>query len=853
MAGHTFTVEVEARLPEALSGLRALSENLLYAWDRHIRGLFWRMDAALWERCGHNPKVFLRRISQQRLEELAEDAAFLEEYNYVLGLFSTYRDQTRQTSGLVAEKLAPDTGLIAYFCAEYGLHESLPLYSGGLGILAGDHCKAASGLGLPFVAVGLMYRQGYFRQKIERDGTQLAVFQPHALHDLPLAPVSDDAGQPARVSVSLPGREVQVQIWRVDIGHLALYLLDTDVEDNSDDDRSITYQLYGGGRQRRIEQELVLGVGGVRALRALGLAPAVWHVNEGHAAFLMIERAREAIAEGMAFDAAMEAVAAATVFTTHTPVAAGHDVFDAQLAGDHLTAYAEAMGVDIEQLLALGQSEQNNGDFNMTTLALRGSRYHNSVSRVHRSVTADMERHMWPQVPPDESPLQYVTNGVHVQTFLARQWAYFLDMHAPGWRSRLSDADFWRDAIQRIPDQQFWSQRVALKSEMLSFVCDRLHRQYRRQRIGSAHVDRRLTCLRPGAGRDPMVLVFARRFATYKRATLLLRDPERLARLLNDPERPVVLLFAGKAHPADEPGQELIRTLVSYANKPEFAGKLFVLEDYDLAMGRKLVAGADVWLNTPLYPMEACGTSGQKAALNGALNVSVLDGWWAEGYTGDNGWAITPYGAGDGEERDHYECEDLFDLLEDEVIPLYFDIGKFGYSSGWIARAKASMYTVLPQFNAQRMLLDYTRQLYLPAIRHGERLGADQGKAAVDLVAWKRRVRQAWPGVELARADGYQQQIDSGDVLRLAIEVQLNGLAVDDVQVECVLARIRDDGEVEAALCCRLEPEARDDGNAVYTLEQAMARPGRYEYRIRAYPWHDATAHPFELGLMRWL
>ncbi|MGB7757023.1 MAG: alpha-glucan family phosphorylase [Salinisphaera sp.] len=853
MSGQKYVLEVQARLPDSLSELKALSENLLYAWDRHIRGLFWRMDTALWERCGHNPKVFLRHISQQRLDELAGNAAFLEEYQYVLGLFRTYRDQTSTPSALVAEKLDAEDGLIAYFCAEYGLHESLPIYSGGLGILAGDHCKAASGLGLPFVAVGLMYRQGYFRQQIERDGTQNAMFQPHDLRDLPITLVHADDGEPLQVIVPFPDRDVTVQIWRAEIGHLALYLLDTDVPGNARPDCSITFQLYGGDRRRRIEQELILGVGGVRALRALGLKPSVWHVNEGHAAFLMIERCREAIESGTSFEAGIEQVAGATVFTTHTPVAAGHDVFEHDLAAAYLGPYAKAMNLQLDQLLALGQSEQNNTAFNMTTLALRTSRYQNAVSRIHRGVTAEMERHIWPQVPVDESPLQYVTNGVHVQTFLSRQWSYFFDMHAPGWRVRQCDHHFWRELVRSVPDQQFWLQRMSIKADMLDYVAGCLTRQYRRQGVGDAHIERRLAVLRPTFGRDPMVLVFARRFATYKRATLLLRDPERLAALLNDPERPVILLFAGKAHPADEPGQALIRTLVEYSRKPEFAGKLFVLEDYDLALGRQLVAGADVWLNTPLYPMEACGTSGQKAALNGALNVSVLDGWWGEGFQGDNGWGITPYSHSDPEQRDHYEAEDLLDLLEDEVAPLYFNRGDLGYSPSWVARAKAAMYTVLPRFNAQRMLLDYVENLYLPASRHGRLLAQGHGEAASELVAWKHRVADAWPGVTLSRSNGRAEQIDSGEPLELHVAVQLQGLKAEDLQLECVMTRLRDDGETESAICCRLQPENGENGTAIYRLAEPIDVPGRYEYQVRAYPYHPMLAHPFETGLMRWL
>lgn len=856
MSTQRYTLEVQARLPQALAELEPISENLLYAWDRRVRGLFWRMDAQLWERCGHNPKLLLRRISQTRLDALATDDGFLEEYRYIVSLLRNYRDRVHHPHKRLAGAFDPDDDLIAYFCAEYGLHESLPIYSGGLGILAGDHCKAAGVLGLPFVGIGLMYRQGYFHQHIDRDGSQQAIFKPHALRDLPIQPVPGDDGEQLQVRVPMPGREVAARLWRAEMGDLALYLLDTDVATNGEDDRTITYQLYGGGREIRLAQELVLGVGGVRALRALGLTPSVWHVNEGHAALMAVERCREQVAAGLSFEAAVEATAAATVFTTHTPVAAGHDVFDLKLAGAHLAPYAEAMGVTTDRLLALGRSGDGHDGFNMTTLALRCSRQHNAVSAIHRNVTAHMEHHIWPEVPPEESPLQYVTNGVHIPTFLARQWANLLDADAPGWRSRQGDDAFWRATIEAIPDQQFWALRSSLKREMLAYVRKHLTRQYRRQQLGQAHIDRRLSVLCAPDGAAPMVMVFARRFATYKRATLLMRDPERLARLLNDPERPVVLLFAGKAHPADEPGQELLRTVAEHAARPEFAGKLFLLENYDLALARKLVAGADVWLNTPVYPLEACGTSGQKAAINGALNVSVLDGWWAEGYNGDNGWAIVPHAFDDETHRDHYEAEDLFDLLEDEVVPLYFRTdGLLGYSPGWIARARAAMHSILPQFDAQRMLLEYIDNLYLPAQRHGRRLTANAGAPASALVAWKQRVARLWPGVRLERVDGLSEQMDSGKALDIEVRAELNGLDAEDLRLECVLARLQDgpDSEEESSTCHRLTIAEREDGTAVYALKVTVEDPGLYQYRIRAYPHHADLAHPFETGLMRWL
>ncbi len=846
----THIVEVQARIPPALAGLEVLAGNLLYAWDRQVRGLFWHMDAELWECCGHNPKVFLRRISQRRLDQLAADEAFLEEYRYALALLRGYNERTRRLNAQLGGRIEPVADLVAYFCAEYGLHESLPVYSGGLGILAGDHLKAASSLGLPFVAVGLMYHQGYFIQRIDAAGDQQALFTPHQLRDLPIAPVFNDNNQPLTVGVPMAGREVAVRVWRAEVGQLHLYLLDTDVPANSAADRAITYQLYGGDQALRLAQELVLGVGGVRALRALNLQPAAWHINEGHAAFLIIERCREAVAAGLSFQAALEQVAAATVFTTHTPVSAGHDLFAHDLAAPNLRPYAEALGIDLERLLSLGTSPEHHHRFNMTALGLRGSRFHNGVSRIHGRVSSQMEQHIWPQIPPEENPISHVTNGVHVETFLARQWANLLDMRAPGWHAQLSDTDFWREAVNRITDQSFWANHLALKQELLEYVRNSLLRQYRRNGLGEAHIERRLAGLR-AIGTRPLVIGFARRFATYKRATLLLHDLGRLERLLNNPDRPVILLYAGKAHPADKPGQASIRELCSLSRKAPFAGKLFVLENYDLALSRKLVTGVDVWLNTPIAPLEACGTSGQKAGMNGALNVSVLDGWWGEAYSGENGWAITPRESEDAAERDANDAEDLYDILEDEVIPLYYELGELGYSRGWVKRCKAAMSSIIPRFNAQRMVLDYVDKLYRPALALGRRLAdADNAQA---LAAWKDRVADSWPRVRLQRMATSSTNLQSGDKLEIIVQADLDGLGADGVQIECVFSTLDGDDNPRETRCYQLRPTDEQGGATVFSLELPIEEPGRYGYRIRAYPAHPDLAHPFEAGLMQWL
>lgn len=844
-------LEVRARLPAALARIESLANNLLYSWDRRVRGLFFRMDANLWQACNHNPRVFLRRISQQRLDDLARNREFLRYYQDALRTFDDYLE-TSVGGSVAADGPGSDAELIAYFCMEYGLHESLQIYSGGLGILAGDVCKAASDLNLPFVALGLMYRVGYFNQTLSREGSQQMDYRPFDPEDLPLHSVQADDGSDLRIRVPLPGRDVALRVWRVAVGRISLYLLDTDIDENTLADRRITYQLYGGDRIARIEQEMVLGVGGVRALRALALAPAVWHVNEGHPALMLLERCRELVAAGMDFASAWEATAAATVFTTHTAVVAGHDLFAHDLARPYLASLATEIGVDVEQLLELGASPQAQDAFNMTALALRGSRRQNGVSAVHRDVAAEVERYIWPDIEPAENPLIAVSNGVHIPTFLAREWVELLNARCPDWRQHLCDADFWRRTIEAIPDHSFWSLSQSLKSEVLGELGQLLLAQYRRNNEPESRVQAMQRTFSMENTR-PMIIGFARRFATYKRALLIFDDPERLARLLNDPKRPVIILFAGKAHPHDLEGQELIARLHDYSQQKPFRDRVFLLEGHDMALARKLVTGVDVWLNTPEYPLEASGTSGQKAAINGVINLSVLDGWWAEGFDGDNGWAIVPHGEQVGsEERDRLEAEELLDLLEHEVIPDYYDVGPGGYSPRWVGRSKRSMLTVLPRFNAERMVLQYAGRMYRPAANLGRQLLAEDGAGARSLAQWKQRVRQAWPRLTLRWAEPPPAVLEHGRAASLFLKVWLNGLAAEDVAVDCLLEPA---GSATRPLYdYRFLPGRQlDDDVQEYRLELLPPDNGCYRLRVRAYPRHPLLLHAFELGCMRWL
>jgi starch phosphorylase len=848
MPGRKLLLEVQPRIPPALARLDDLADNLVYSWDRRVRSLFARLDRRLWEACGASPRLFLRRVSQSVLDEAAIDRNYLEEYRRVLGSFDAYMDRGIRPE--CSPYLDCSGDLVAYFCAEFGLHESFPIYSGGLGILAGDHCKAASDLGIPFVAVGLLYHNGYFTQKIDGHGNQLSEMVAMDFRDLPIRPVRQDGGERLELSLDFPGRSVKLHVWEARIGHISLYLLDTDLPDNSETDRRITRQLYGGGRDTRLEQEMVLGIGGVRVLRALGLSPTAWHINEGHAAFMVLERAREHVAEGHTLAAALELVASGTVFTTHTPVAAGHDIFECKLVGSYLAPLAAALGVGMPEFLALGGAVEDGPGFNMTTLALKGSRFHNGVSRIHGSVASVMERGAWPEIPPEENPITYVTNGVHVPTFLAGEWYNLFDMRFDEWHAELTDVAYW-ERIEEIPDYQFWSVRKQLKAAALAEICRRVEAQCHRNGESASTVAR-ITRLIRDPDADTLVMGFARRFATYKRATLLLADPARLARLLNDPERPAVIVFAGKAHPSDGPGQHLIRVIHEFSRRPEFEGRIILLEGYDIRLARQLVSGVDLWLNTPEYPLEASGTSGQKAAINGVINLSVLDGWWGEGYDGTNGWGIVPRDPQlDAGTRNRDEAKDLLDTLEHEVLPLYFDRDRRGFSPGWVHMAKSSMKSIMPRFNSRRMVMDYICQLYHPAREQHRRLGADGGRGAAELAAWKTRVRAQWDGVGIALGAEPPVAVAHGEHVPLEVVLDLNGLAPEDVAVECLVdPEPGMGGETQRVL---LSAAGGENHAHRFTLELQPANAGLQSMRLRAYPWHPLLAHRFEVGLMRWL
>lgn len=850
MSDHRYKIEVRANLPKELKELDDLANNLIYSWDRRVRRVFRYMDPELWDKSNHRPKVLLKWISQSRLDELAQDRNFYDEFQHALAVHRSHLAKTENPHPDIARRLKKDAHQIAYFCAEFGLHESLPIYSGGLGILAGDHLKAASELGLPMVAVGLMYHQGYFTQCVDSEGRQHARTKAHQLDTLPIKLVQDASQQPLRISVPFPGREIKVQIWQASVGHLPLYLLDTDVEDNDSVGRAITNQLYGGDHTTRLAQEWVLGLGGVKALRALNITPTVWHINEGHAACSILERTRELVAEGLDFESALEAVANATLFTTHTPVPAGHDIFTSEEMARQLEPLAAQMQIPVKRLLALGSASYSDHKFNMTSLGLHGSRFHNGVSQIHGRVASHMEASHWPQIPADENPITHVTNGVHVLTFLAREWANLFDTRYHGWRDRVTDKQYWHIHVDKIPDPNYWNIRQLIKTEMLQFVSNVLRKQYLRNSEGEANTEHLLMNLSPYNADPPMIIGFARRFATYKRATLIFKDLGRLARLLNNPEAPVVLLFAGKAHPADQPGQELIRQITEISKQPPFLGKVFYIEDYDLALARHLVAGVDVWLNNPEYPLEACGTSGQKAGINGVLNVSILDGWWAEAYDGVNGWGITSIQNATPENRDAAEAQNLMGVLEHEVIPLYFDRDGVGYSREWINRSKAAMASIIPAYSAHRMLLDYCHQFYIPASNRHKKMAAHRHQTTIELTRWKQKIHEAWSKIHVIRLHNPTEQLNNNEIFHLQLEVFLNGLSAEDIHIECVLGYETPTVKFKKFVCYKLEFSKTINDNCLFELNIPLTENGLFDYELRLYPSHPALAHPFEMGYM---
>ncbi|MEP7356027.1 MAG: alpha-glucan family phosphorylase [Anaerolineales bacterium] len=699
----------EIALPRRLERLSELACNLWWSWHPEAQEVYQLIDESLWIETYHNPVKFLRQVKRKALNAAVHNKRVLELYDRTLAAYDQYLGEDNTWY----RQAHPDRldHLIAYFSTEFGLHESFPTYAGGLGILSGDHAKEASDLGLPFVGVGFLYNQGYFSQNITEDGWQEAGYRRYSFSDVPVVPMNDDKGGPLLVSVDLPGRTLHARVWRIQVGRIPLILLDSDIEQNAPADRDLTARVYGGDLDTRISQEIVLGIGGVRALRALGLKPQVWHMNEGHSAFLSLERIREYMSEGLSFAEAEAKTQSETVFTTHTPVPAGNEEFPDWLIDRYFSQYWGQLGLEREGFMDLARHSQAWGQtFSMSMLAIRMSHLRNGVSELHGHVSRRMWQFMFPDTPAERVPIKSITNGVHTGTWLARRMHDLYDRYlGPNWIDKLDDASLWQ-AIFAVPDDELAAVRRHLKRKLASFARERARAQWLTNRRHPVQV------VAGGVLIDPYVLTigFARRFATYKRGALVLRDTDRLLRIVNDAQRPVQIIFAGKAHPMDEPGKLIIQQVYRTLKRAEFGGRIVFLEDYDINLARYLVQGVDVWMNNPRRPLEASGTSGMKAALNGVLNFSVLDGWWQEGYNGTNGWAIGDETELDNaDEQDARDAENLYDTLENQIVPLYYENGMHTMSTEWLRKMKTSIATLAPAFSTRRMVKQYVEEMYL--------------------------------------------------------------------------------------------------------------------------------------------
>jgi len=847
-----FTFAVAPSLPKEMECLREIAYNVLWTWDHELLELFMRLDPDLWESTNHNPVQMIGRIRQEVLNAALRDDAFMAQLQRALDHCREYvnnRSTWFQKTHDGARRQP-----IAYFSAEFGVTECMPIYSGGLGLLAGDHLRSASDLGVPIVGVGLLYQQGYFRQYLNADGWQQERFPENDFYTLPLNPERAADGKTVTVAVEYPGRTVQAEVWRAQVGRVPLYLLDTNIAANSPEDQDITDQLYGGDSEMRIKQEILLGIGGYRALQAIGLEPAVCHMNEGHSAFMALERCRRLMSEhSLSFAEAREAAMAGTVFTTHTPVPAGNEYFTPALVEKYFRTYTDQLQLSFNDFLALGRQNPLNEseDFCMTVLALRMAGHSNGVSKLHGLISRRMWRNVWPGLPLEDVPIGSITNGVHAPSWVSRDMAgLFTRYLGPRWREDPADYALW-SRIHQIPDEELWRTHERRRERLVAFARQRLRAQLEAIGAPPAQVAQADEILDPEA----LTIGFARRFATYKRATLLLRNPERLLRILNETGRPVQLIFAGKAHPRDSAGKELIRQIVHFSRRPEVRRRMVFLEDYDITVARYLVQGVDVWLNTPRRPLEASGTSGMKAALNGAINLSILDGWWDEGYSPETGWAI---GCGEeyGDEnyQDEVESNALYDLLEKEVSPLFFARAHNGLPKSWIARMKNSMRTLGPQFNAKRMVREYVEEIYVPSEERYGVMADNAFQHAKNLASWKRRLRTLWPEIRIIEVKGDpRDDFKVGDVMQVRAQVRLSQLNPEDVAVELYQGPLDARGEITNPRVVPMSPTGAAKGD-VHEFSGSLepGTSGRHGYTIRILPKNPDLAAPNKEGLVLW-
>jgi starch phosphorylase len=852
----TYTIQnirVTPKLPEKLAYLKELAYNLYWSWDHNSRALFRRLDDKLWEEVNRNPVKMLGSVSQERLEYLAQNEGYLADVNRVQERIEGYMTRTSWYD----EEYGKMNFKVAYFSMEYGLGVGLPIYSGGLGILAGDHLKSASDLGLPLVAIGLAYQDGFFQQYLAADGWQQETYPVNDFYNLPMTLEKDKNGQAHTISLEFPGRSVTAQIWRVQVGRIPLYLLDTNIPENDEKDRKLTAQLYGGDNEMRIQQEIILGIGGLRALKALGIEPHVCHMNEGHAAFLSMERVRTFMAahKGVTFEDARTATRSGNVFTTHTPVPAGIDMFDPALVETYLSAYYTPLGVSTDEFFTLGgvHIPETKGKFNMAIFAIKMANGYNGVSRLHGRVAREMWNYLWPGLPENEVPIGHVTNGVHVRTWLSagmsELFARYLD---PNWYRKPIDESMWEN-IDQIPDEELWRTHERRRERLIAFARHRLTRRLKKLGAHQADIERASEVLKP----DALTIGFARRFAAYKRAHLFFRDKERLRKILNNPERPVQLIIAGKAHPADKIGKQIIKDIMSVISEEEFRDKVVFLENYDMNVASYLVQGVDVWLNNPRRPREASGTSGMKASANGVLNLSILDGWWDEAYEMDRntGWAI-----GNGEEvfaseedQDNIESAALYHILENDVIPTFYDRGRSGIPREWISMMKTNMKIVCPFFNTNRMVRNYLTQYYLPALDKWNKLANDKGNTAKQLIEWRKNVTHNWDSIDIIDVKSQSDaSVMIGEQIKVNADVKLGVLTPEDIQVQLYFGHVDQFGELVDTKTLPMQLEQSAGDTFTFCAKFTVDSTGQHGYSVRVVPNHELITNPLQLGLIKW-
>lgn len=844
---------VEPSLPQPLIKLREIAYNMWWCWNPDSIDMFRRLDEQLWETTNHNPVKMLGAISQEKLAAMAEDQSYLEFLGRVYNDFKEYMSAETWFSERYGKQDAP---FIAYFSMEFGLSECLPIYSGGLGVLSGDHIKSSSDLGIPLVGVTLAFQQGYFEQYLNLDGWQQERYPVNDFYNLPITLIKKDDGEPLRVYLDFPGRKVGIQVWKCNIGRVTLYLLDTNIPENSHDDQNITDQLYGGDKEMRIQQEIVLGIGGIRVLTALGIFPQVCHINEGHAAFLSLERIRCLVQkENLNFREARVATGGGNLFTTHTPVPAGFDIFSNKMMENYFGEYIKEMGMNIEDLLKMGRAvvDTDSEPFNMAIMALANATFVNGVSKLHGAVSRKMAAKGFRDIPMNEIPIEHITNGIHIRSWISKDMAGLLDRYlGSAWITKTFDPDSWK-TVENIPDSELWRTHERRRERLVSFTRGHLKAQLRGRGASPETLSRADEVLNPEA----LTIGFARRFATYKRATLLLMDPERFYKILVDNEHPIQFIFAGKAHPHDEAGKEFIKEIIHFARDERVRDRIVFLENYNISLSRYLVQGVDVWLNTPRRPMEASGTSGMKVAANGGLNLSILDGWWAEGYNPETGWAI---GAGeeykDSKYQDEVESNALFDLLEKSVIPLFYQRGRDQLPRGWIRKMKGSMSQLAPFFNTDRMLIEYTEKYYMRAKAHFGNLSQNNFEGAKNLTQWKLNMLHNWSKVQIEAVNTEGDDttpLEVGDALVAQAAVNLGVLRPEDVTLEMYVGMLDEHRRIQDGASVPMEVfEELGNGRFLFKGKYSANSAGFYGLGVRLIPFHPDLATKYEMALIMW-